>query len=256
VTPVVTTSDATAAGASEAVAGDTLLSVKDLHAYYGKSHVLHGVDLSIRKGEIVSLLGRNGVGRSTTARAIIGLVNCTGSVRFRGEEMVGRKAFEIANQGIGYVPESRDIFPTLTVEQNLLLGQKPARHAVGDSWQLDDMYRMFPRLKERQHTQAGVLSGGEQQMLTLCRSLLGNPEMIMIDEPTEGLAPKIVELVARYLQELKARGISVLLIEQKLAIALEISQRVYVMGHGAIVFEGTPAQLAEAAAIRRDWLEV
>ncbi len=255
-TPVVTTSDATAAGASEAVAGDTLLSVKDLHAYYGKSHVLHGVDLSIRKGEIVSLLGRNGVGRSTTARAIIGLVNCTGSVRFRGEEMVGRKAFEIANQGIGYVPESRDIFPTLTVEQNLQLGQKPARHAAGDSWQLDDMYRMFPRLKERQHTPAGVLSGGEQQMLTLCRSLLGNPEMIMIDEPTEGLAPKIVELVARYLQELKARGISVLLIEQKLAIALEISQRVYVMGHGAIVFEGTPAQLAGAAAIRRNWLEV
>jgi branched-chain amino acid transport system ATP-binding protein len=212
--------------------------------------------MSIRKGEIVSLLGRNGVGRSTTARAIIGLVNCTGSVRFRGEEMVGRKAFEIANQGIGYVPESRDIFPTLTVEQNLLLGQKPARHAAGDAWQLDDMYRMFPRLKERQHTQAGVLSGGEQQMLTLCRSLLGNPEMIMIDEPTEGLAPKIVELVARYLQELKARGVSVLLIEQKLAIALEISQRVYVMGHGAIVFEGTPAQLAEATAIRRDWLEV
>ena len=238
-------------------AGDALLVVSGLQAFYGKSHVLHGVDLHIRKGEIVSLLGRNGVGRSTTARAIMGLVTCKGSVRFRGEEMVGRKAFEIANAGIGYVPESRDIFPTLTVEQNLILGQKRDGHAVaGASWSLDDMYRMFPRLKERQHTQAGVLSGGEQQMLTLCRSLLGNPELIMIDEPTEGLAPKIVELVARYLQELKARGISVLLIEQKLAIALEISQRVYVMGHGAIVFEGTPAQLGEAAAVRRDWLEV
>jgi branched-chain amino acid transport system ATP-binding protein len=186
----------------------------------------------------------------------MGLVHCTGSVRLRGEELVGRKAFEIANQGIGYVPESRDIFPTLTVEQNLLLGQKPPRLAGATPWSLDDMYRMFPRLKERQHTQAGVLSGGEQQMLTLCRSLLGNPELIMIDEPTEGLAPKIVELVARYLQELKARGISVLLIEQKLAIALEISQRVYIMGHGAIVFEGTPAQLADAAAVRREWLEV
>lgn len=247
-----TSADMTAA----AGAGQPLLAVRDLHAYYGKSHVLHGVDLTIRAGEIVSLLGRNGVGRSTTARAIMGLVHCTGSVRLRGEEVVGRKAFEIANLGIGYVPESRDIFPTLTVEQNLLLGQKPARHAVAAPWQLDDMYRMFPRLKERQHTQAGVLSGGEQQMLTLCRSLLGNPEVIMIDEPTEGLAPKIVELVARYLQELKARGISVLLIEQKLAIALEISQRVYIMGHGAIVFEGTPAQLADAAAVRREWLEV
>jgi len=234
-----------------------LLVVSSLQAYYGKSHVLHGVDLQIHKGEIVSLLGRNGVGRSTTAKAIMGLVNCAGSVRFRGEELLGRKAFEIANRGIGYVPESRDIFPTLTVEQNLLLGQKPGAGAIGGSeWSLDDMYRLFPRLKERQHTQAGVLSGGEQQMLTLCRSLLGNPELIMIDEPTEGLAPKIVELVGRYLQELKSRGISVLLIEQKLAIALEISQRVYVMGHGSIVFEGTPAQLGAAAAVRRDWLEV
>lgn len=236
---------------------EALLKVRGLHAFYGKSHVLHGVDLHIGKGEIVSLLGRNGVGRSTTARAIMGLVTCQGSVRFRGEEMVGRKAFSIANAGIGYVPESRDVFPTLTVEQNLILGQKrDSPGGAGVTWSLDDMYRMFPRLKERQHTQAGVLSGGEQQMLTLCRSLLGNPELIMIDEPTEGLAPKIVELVARYLQELKDRGISVLLIEQKLAIALEISQRVYVMGHGAIVFEGTPAQLGRAAAIRRDWLEV
>ena len=236
---------------------DPLLQVSGLHAFYGKSHVLHGVDLQIRKGEIVSLLGRNGVGRSTTAKAIMGLVDCKGSVRLHGDELVGSKAFQIANRGIGYVPESRDIFPTLTAEQNLLLGQKPpARLQAGTAWSLDDMYRMFPGLKERQHTPAGVLSGGEQQMLTLCRSLLGNPELIMIDEPTEGLAPKIVELVARYLQELKSRGISVLLIEQKLAIALEISQRVYVMGHGAIVFEGTPAELAGAATIRRDWLEV
>jgi branched-chain amino acid transport system ATP-binding protein len=245
-----------------------LLRVTGLHAYYGKSHVLQGVDLHIGRGEIVSLLGRNGVGRSTTAKAIMNLVQCKGSVRFRGQEMIGLRTFEIANQGIGYVPESRDIFPTLTVEQNLILGRKSTdRQADGQGtngtaasplpvWQIDDMYRMFPRLKERQHVQAGVLSGGEQQMLTLCRSLLGNPELIMIDEPTEGLAPKIVELVARYLQELKARGVSVLLIEQKLAIALEISQRVYVMGHGSIVFEGTAAQLREATDIRRDWLEV
>jgi branched-chain amino acid transport system ATP-binding protein len=230
-----------------------MLEVKNLHAYYGKSHVLHGVDMQIAKGEIVSLLGRNGVGRSTTARAIMGLVDCTGSVKFHGKQMVGHKAYEIAHHGIGYVPENRDIFPSLTVEQNLTLGLKGKKPG---KWGYDDMYQMFPRLKERQHTQAGVLSGGEQQMLTLCRTLMGDPEFIIIDEPTEGLAPKIVDLVAEYLQELKKRGLAVLLIEQKLAIALDISNRVYVMGHGNIVFEGTPADLKSNADIRREWLEV
>lgn len=231
-----------------------MLEVSNLHAYYGKSHVLHGVDLTVGEGEIVSLLGRNGVGRSTTVKTVMGLVDGTGNVRFKGEEVLGLKAFEIAHKGLGYVPENRDIFPTLTVEQNLLLGQK-GRSATG-RWSFDDMYRMFPRLKERQHTQAGVLSGGEQQMLTLCRTLVGDPDLIMIDEPTEGLAPKIVELVAQFLKTLKERGISVLLVEQKLAIALDISQRVYVMGHGHIVFEGTPRDLRENAQIRKEWLEV
>jgi branched-chain amino acid transport system ATP-binding protein len=230
-----------------------MLELKDLHAYYGKSHVLHGVDLHVNEGEIVSLLGRNGVGRSTTVKAVMGMVDSTGSIRFRGREMIGLKAFQVAHQGLGYVPENRDIFPTLTVEQNLVLGEKKGKQS---RWSLGDMYNMFPRLKERQHTQAGVLSGGEQQMLTLCRTLMGDPDLIMIDEPTEGLAPKIVELVGQYLQELKNRGISVLLVEQKLAIALEISQRVYVMGHGAIVFEGTPAELKANAGIRKEWLEV
>jgi branched-chain amino acid transport system ATP-binding protein len=230
-----------------------MLEVKNLHAYYGKSHVLHGVDMQIAKGEIVSLLGRNGVGRSTTAKAIMGLVDCTGSVKFHGKQMVGHKAYEIAHHGIGYVPENRDIFPSLTVEQNLTLGLKGKKPG---KWGYEDMYQMFPRLKERQHTQAGVLSGGEQQMLTLCRTLMGDPEFIIIDEPTEGLAPKIVDLVAEYLQELKKRGLAVLLIEQKLAIALDISNRVYVMGHGNIVFEGTPADLKSNADIRREWLEV
>ncbi len=234
-----------------------LLEIKDLHAYYGKSHVLHGVDLQVGEGEIVSLLGRNGVGRSTTVKAAMGQVDVTGSIRFKGEEITGLKAFEIAHKGLGYVPENRDIFPTLTVEQNLVLGEKKGRGArKGARWKLDDMYRMFPRLQERQHTAAGVLSGGEQQMLTLCRTLMGDPDLIMIDEPTEGLAPKIVDLVAEYLKELKNRGISVLLVEQKLAIALEISQRVYVMGHGAIVFEGTPADLRANTAVRKEWLEV
>ncbi len=230
-----------------------LLEIRDLQAFYGKSHVLHGVNLDVQKGEIVSLLGRNGVGRSTTVKAVMGLVTATGSVRFGGRDILGLPAFRIAHLGLGYVPENRDIFPTLTVEQNLLLGQKRGHTS---RWNLTDMYQMFPRLQERQHTAAGVLSGGEQQMLTLCRTLMGDPDLIMIDEPTEGLAPKIVELVAQYLQALKERGISVLLVEQKLAIALDISQRVYVMGRGSIVFEGTPKQLQESPAIRKEWLEV
>jgi branched-chain amino acid transport system ATP-binding protein len=232
---------------------EPMLQVSNLHAYYGKSHVLHGVDMQVGQGEIVSLLGRNGVGRSTTVKTVMGLVTGTGSIRLKGEEVLGLKAYEIAHKGLGYVPENRDIFPTLTVEQNLILGIKGK---ASGRWSMDDMYGMFPRLKERQHTQAGVLSGGEQQMLTLCRTLMGDPDLIMIDEPTEGLAPKIVELVGQYLLELKRRGISVLLVEQKLAIALDISQRVYVMGHGHIVFEGTPAELRANAQIRKEWLEV
>jgi len=231
-----------------------LLKLDNLHAFYGKSHVLHGVSMEVQPGEIVSLLGRNGSGRSTTAKTIMGQVDGTGSVKFGERELLGRKAYEIAHEGIGYVPENRDIFPKLTVHQNLLLGQKSGVKKA--RWGFDDMYQMFPRLKERQHTEAGVLSGGEQQMLTLCRTLMGDPDLIMIDEPTEGLAPKIVELVAEYLKELKRRGIAVLLVEQKLAIALEISERCYVMGHGRIVFEGTPAELRANSYIRKEWLEV
>jgi branched-chain amino acid transport system ATP-binding protein len=230
-----------------------LLEIKDLHAYYGKSHVLHGVNLHVGKGEIVSLLGRNGVGRSTMVKSVMGQVDVTGTIEFKGSSVVGLPAFKIAHLGLGYVPENRDIFPTLTVEQNLLLGVKKGKTS---RWSLADMYTMFPRLQERQHVQAGVLSGGEQQMLTLCRTLMGDPDLIMIDEPTEGLAPKIVDLVAEYFKALKERGISILLVEQKLAIALEISQRVYVMGHGMIVFEGTPDELRANQAIRKEWLEV
>lgn len=231
-----------------------MLQVQDLHAYYGKSHVLHGVHFEINPGEIVALLGRNGSGRSTTAKAVMGLVEATGSIHWKGKEIRGQKAYEIAHMGLGYVPESRDIFPTLTVHQNLMLGQKGK--GKGSRWSFDDMYTMFPRLKERQHTEAGVMSGGEQQMLTLCRTLMGDPDLIIIDEPTEGLAPKIVELVGEYLKTLKSRGVSVMLIEQKLTIAMAISDRALVMGHGAIVFQGTPATLREDAYIRKEWLEV
>lgn len=231
-----------------------MLTLQNLHAYYGKSHVLHGVNLEVGEGEIVALLGRNGSGRSTTAKAIMGLVHGEGSILWKGRPILGKKTYEIAHLGLGYVPESRDIFPKLTVHQNLLLGQKGS--GKGSRWSFQDMYLMFPRLKEREHTEAGVLSGGEQQMLTLCRTLMGDPELIIIDEPTEGLAPKIVELVGQYLQTLKAKGVSVLLIEQKLTIAMAISDRVLVMGHGAIVFDGTPDTLRADYAIRKEWLEV
>lgn len=231
-----------------------MLNIKNLHAYYGKSHVLHGVSFTIQPGEIVALLGRNGSGRSTTAKAIMGLVDWQGDMTWKGSPLNGKKAFEIAHLGLGYVPENRDIFPTLTVRQNLLLGQKGS--GKGSRWSFEDMFQMFPRLKEREHTEAGVLSGGEQQMLTLCRTLMGDPDLIIIDEPTEGLAPKIVELVGEYLKTLRSRGISVLLIEQKLTIAMAISDRALVMGHGSIVFQGTPDSLRQDATVRKEWLEV
>jgi branched-chain amino acid transport system ATP-binding protein len=231
-----------------------MLQIDQLHAYYGKSHVLQGVSFHIAEGEIVALLGRNGSGRSTTAKAIMGLVECHGQMTFKGQSLINCKPFDIAHLGLGYVPENRDLFPKLTVHQNLLLGLKGDKPT--GRWNFEDMYQLFPRLRERQHTEAGVLSGGEQQMLTLCRTLMGDPELIIIDEPTEGLAPKIVELVGQFLRELRNRGVSVLLIEQKLTIAMQISDRALVMGHGSMVFDGTPASLREDAAIRKEWLEV
>ncbi len=239
-----------------------MLQIENLHAWYGKSPVLHGVAFNVQPGEIVALLGRNGSGRSTTAKAIMGLVRWEGSIVWKGQQLYRRKPYEIAHAGIGYVPESRDVFPNLTVQQNLLLGQKgkskdkDKAKDKGSRWSFDDMYRMFPLLKERQHTPAGVMSGGEQQMLSLCRTLMGEPELVVIDEPTEGLAPQLVALVGEYLQALQARGVSVLLIEQKLAIALKVSNRALVMGHGSIVFDGTPASLRANDAVRKEWLEV
>jgi branched-chain amino acid transport system ATP-binding protein len=231
-----------------------MLTVRDLHAFYGKSHILHGVNLHVGEGEIVSLLGRNGVGRSTTIKAIMGGVEARGSVRFRGEEISGLPPYLVARRGLGYVPENRDIFPTLTVRQNLRLGQKhPQRPG---RWSIEDMFRLFPPLRERADAPGGVLSGGEQQMLTICRTLMGDPALMMVDEPTEGLAPMLVQNVARLLTEIARRGVAILLVEQKLTIALTISHRVYVMGHGRVVFEGTPQDLRSHEAVRREWLEV
>jgi len=231
-----------------------ILEVNDLHAYYGQSHVLRGVALRVDEGEIVSLLGRNGVGRSTTCKAIMGLLPARGSIRYRGKDITGLRSDQVAHCGIGYVPEDRQVFSTLTVRQNLELGLK--RSGKFGRWKFADIFGLFPNLEARQDVSAGVLSGGEQQMLTMCRTLMGDPDLILIDEPTEGLAPKLVEQVGQLLAEIARRGVSILLVEQKLTIALKISARLYVMGHGRIVFEGTPGELGSNAAIRKEWLEV
>jgi len=231
-----------------------MLEVRDLQAYYGKSHILQGVSFDIAEGEIVSLLGRNGVGRSTTCKAVMGEVPPQGSIKFRGTEIAGKKPHEIARLGIGYVPENRDVFPTLTVRQNLILGMKSVKQE--GRWSIEDMFDLFSNLRERADIRAGALSGGEQQMLTMCRTLMGDPDLIMIDEPTEGLSPQMVEKVAGLLEEIARRKVSILLVEQKLTIALRISHRVYVMGHGHMVFEGTPEALRSDAQIRSEWLEV
>ena len=233
-----------------------MLEIENLHAYYDKSHILHGVNLGVGQAEIVSLLGRNGSGRSTTLKTIMGLVAPrAGHVRLEGQELAGERAYRIARAGIAYVPEEREIFANITVDENMRIGVQPARQGV-TRWSIDQMYDYFPQLKDRKTTAAGMLSGGEQQMLTICRSLLGNPRVILIDEPTEGLAPKIVEVVTEVIRDICKQGVSVLLVEQKLTIAMRVSQRLYVMGHGQIVFEGTPDTLRAAPDIRREWLEV
>ena len=231
-----------------------MIEIKDLHAYYGSSHILQGVNLEVKKGEIVSLLGRNGVGRSTTCKTIMGLVPPKGSIMYRGHEIAGLKPHLIARLGIGFVPEDRWIFPGLTVLQNLELGLK----GRGDTgrWSFKDVFDLFPKLGERSNVNGGLISGGEQQMLTICRTLMGDPDFIMIDEPTEGLAPQLVEQVGRLIEEIAQRGVSVLLVEQKLSIALKISQRLYIMGHGQIVFEGSPDDLKTDDSVRKEWLEV
>jgi branched-chain amino acid transport system ATP-binding protein len=231
-----------------------MLEVDDLHAYYGKSHILQGVTFKVGAGEIVSLLGRNGAGRSTAVKTIMGLVPPMGRIRFRGKRIDGLPPHRIARMGLGYVPEDREIFPALSVRDNLLLGLKSARAA--GRWSINDVLTMFPMLRARIDAPGGVLSGGEQQMLTICRTLMGDPELIMVDEPTEGLAPRLVETVRDLLDRIAARGVAILLIEQKLTIALAISHRVYVMGQGRVVFEGTPPELRDNDGVRKEWLEV
>jgi branched-chain amino acid transport system ATP-binding protein len=236
--------------------GTPLLQVRDLHAHYGKSHILQGVSFDVGHGEVISLLGRNGSGRSTTARAIMGLVPPSGGhVLLDGKNLAGARPYAICRAGIAFVPEEREVFANLSVDENLQMGRQRG-HPEAPQWTVEQMFDFFPRLKERRNTRAGNLSGGEQQMLTICRSLLGNPRVILIDEPTEGLAPKIVTVVGEAIQEIHRRGVSVVLVEQKLTIALKISTGVCLLGHGHIVFRGSPDELTGNPQLLKDWLAV
>ena len=233
-----------------------LLEIRDLRAWYGASQALHGVDLRIEAGEAVALAGRNGSGRSTLAKAIMGFVGSQGVIRFAGQSLEGRRAFEIARLGIGYVPEQRDVFPTLTVQENLQLGIKPRNGRRAARFTPDDAHTLFPVLRERARTKAGALSGGEQQMLSVARALLGDPDLILIDEPTEGLAGQVVAQLAAALKLLRERGVAMLLIEQRLVMADRIAGRIAVMGHGEIVFDGSLELFRARPDVAREWLGV
>ena len=231
-----------------------MLKITNLHSFYGKSHIIQGLSLEVKKGEIVSLLGRNGVGRSTTIKSIMGMVKANGSIKFENKEILGKQIHEISNLGLAYVSEHRDIFPDLTVLENLELGKK--NNFSENPWNIEELFGLFPNLENRKNVPGGVLSGGEQQMLTISRSLLGNPKLIMIDEPTEGLSPKMVENVETLLKKISEKKVSILLVEQKLSIAFNLSSRIYVMGHGKVVFDGTVEEVKNNKVIIKDWLEV
>jgi branched-chain amino acid transport system ATP-binding protein len=235
-----------------------MLEADRINSYYEKSHVLHDVSLDIQQGQVVGLLGRNGVGKSTTIKSIIGIVSPkSGSVRFQGKDIVGLRPHQIARLGIGYVPEDRRIFPTLTVRENLLIGAKGGKQLYGDTgWTIDKIYHFFPRLRERDSLKGGYLSGGEQQMLTIGRTLMGDPLLILLDEPTEGLAPQMVEAVTNVIREIHRSGVSVLLVEQSIDVVLSLADRVSIMHKGEIVFSGTPGELVVMPGVRERYLEV
>jgi branched-chain amino acid transport system ATP-binding protein len=234
-----------------------LLEVKGLNTFYEQSHILQGVSLNVDHGEIVCLLGRNGVGKSTTLKSIIGLVHPrSGEVIFKGQNVAGMAPHVISKLGVGYVPEDRRIFPTLTLRENLLMGIKPGQKGNGDGWNIEKVYKYFPALQARDKQKGGHLSGGEQQMLTIARTLMGNPEVLLIDEPTEGLAPKIVETVEQVIQDIHQHNIPILLVEQNMRVALRLAGRIYVISKGKIVFQGTGQELKEADEVRQKYLEV
>ena len=234
-----------------------LLDIKDLHAFYEESHVLRGISLDIDNGEIVSLLGRNGVGKTTTLKSIIGiLAPRSGQVLFKGRDLSGMAPHKIANLGVGYVPEDRRIFPRLTVRENLLMGIKPGQKETANGWSVEKIYEYFPPLKARDKQKGAYLSGGEQQMLTIARALMGEPEVLLLDEPTEGLAPMIVETLEQVVTDVHNHGVAILLVEQNMRVVLRLAKRIYVISKGKIVFEGNGEELKEAHEIREKYLEV
>lgn len=234
-----------------------VLELKDLNTFYEESHILQGVSLNVDSGEIVCLLGRNGVGKSTTLKSIIGLVKPrSGEVVFKGQNVAGMPPHTIAKLGVGYVPEERRIFPTLSVRENLLMGIKPGQKGNGEGWTIERIYKYFPALQSRDKQRGGHLSGGEQQMLTIARTLMGNPQVLLIDEPTEGLAPKIVETVEQVIQDIHQHNIPILLVEQNMRVGLRLAGRIYVISKGKIVFQGTGQELKEAQEVREKYLEV
>ena len=235
-----------------------MLEIKGIHSYYGKSHILHGVSLNLQEGEMVCLLGRNGVGKSTTLKSIMGVVRPQqGSIRFRDQELVGLAPYEIARCGVGYVPEDRRIFRSLTVHENLLMGIKAGKKANGGgNWTIEKVYELFPRLQERCNNKGSHLSGGEQQMLTVVRTLMGNPKVILVDEPTEGLAPLIVKDVLEMLATVRKSGVTILMVEQNFKAAVKVADRFYIMSKGQIVFSGNQAELLAAEDVRKNYLEV
>jgi branched-chain amino acid transport system ATP-binding protein len=236
-----------------------MIVVKDIHSYYGKSHILHGVSLELKQGELVCLLGRNGVGKSTTLKSIMGIVRPTqGSIRFDGKELVGSQPYQIARLGVGYVPEDRRIFKSLTVHENLLMGTQKAKNndSAERVWTIDRVYEIFPNLRERRSNKGSHLSGGEQQMLTVARTLMGNPKLILVDEPTEGLAPLIVKDVLEMLAAVRKSGVTVLMVEQNFKAAIKVADRFYIMAKGQMVFEGGMAALLAAEDVRKNYLEV
>lgn len=234
-----------------------LLDVRNVDSYYEESHILHGVSLSVDRGEIVALLGRNGVGKSTTLKSIIGLVvPRNGEVLFKGVDIRGMPPYRIANLGVAYVPEDRRIFPRLTVRENLIIGMKPGQKPRADGWSVEKVYEYFPGLKARDRQKGAYLSGGEQQMLTIARALMGEPEILLLDEPTEGLAPKIVETLEQIIKDIHSQGVAILLVEQNMRVVLRLAGRIYVISKGSIVFHGSPDELREASEVRERYLEV
>ena len=229
-----------------------MLEIQDVHTYYGDSHVLHGVSLTVADGEVLTILGRNGMGKTTLIRSIIGFTPPRqGAVRLKGEDVAGWPPYRLVERGMALVPQGRRVFPSLTVRENLDV----ARAGTG-RWNLERVYELFPRLRERAANRANKLSGGEQQMLAIARALMSNPELLLLDEPTEGLAPLLVREVGRILGELKREGLSILLVEQNLPLALGVADRVHILSRGQIVYSGAPEALADDEAVKSRYLGV